>query len=78
MQWILYNKLNTWECEQTLVIYAVPQEVAIGPPLTSPTGWSISFFHIQHGLQYLYQFENAPFSYYLLEWGSEMPLFWVY
>lgn len=56
----------------------IPQEVAIRPPLVSLTGWSISFFHIHQGLRYLYQFENAPFSYYLLEWGSEMPLFWVY
>lgn len=54
------------------------QEVAIRPPLMCPTGWSVSFFHIHFGLRYRYQFENAPFSYYLLEWGSEMPLFWVY
>lgn len=78
MQWILYNKLNMWECTQTLVIYAVPQEVAIRPPLMSPPAWSISFFHIQQGLWYLYPFENAPFSHYQLEWGSEMPLFRVY
>lgn len=56
-----------------------PQEVAIiRPPLMSLTGRSVSFFHIQQGLRYLYQFENAPFSHYLLEWGSEMPLFRVY
>lgn len=76
MQWILYNKLNMWECEQTLVICG-PQEVAIRPPF-NVAACNILFFHIQQGLQYLYQFENAPFSYYLLEWGSEMPLFWVY
>ena len=56
-----------------------PQEVAIRPPLMCPPAFqSVSFLHIQHGLPYLYQFENAPFSLYLWEWGSEMPLFRVY
>lgn len=55
-----------------------PQELASRPPLMSPPGCTISFFFIFSEASSIYRFENALFSHYLLEWGSEMPLFRVY